>query len=84
MKKYLVQTMVDGELFSSIKTEKELAHHWETAYIADFDEESVAYDISMYDHPVKVSIEEIARPIIEQERWMQEEYYQYCQEERYN
>jgi len=79
MKTYFVQTKCDGEVSSSVKTLHELASLYELDQEACYLDDIVAYDISDYDHPVKVNVYETVTPYLEQRRWMEQEYRDYCE-----
>ena len=79
MTTYLVQTKCDGEIFCSVKTIQELADLYELDQVAGFLDGIVVYDISEYDHPVKVDLYDTIAPYLENRRWMEQEYRDYCE-----
>lgn len=79
MKKYFVQTKCDGDICSSVKTLPELASLYELNREADYLDDIVAYDISDYDHPVKVNVMDTVTPYLERREWMEREYRDFCE-----
>lgn len=79
MKKYFVQTKIDGETFSSIKTEKELAELWENDNECGYLDGLVAFDIDTFGQPKQVNVYEIATEYIKGRDEMQREYEDYCE-----
>ena len=79
MKMYLVQTKVDGDVTSSVKSLHELANLYDLDREACFLDDIVAYDLSDFDHPVKVNVGDTVAPYLDQRRWMEQEYRDYCE-----
>ena len=79
MNTYLVQTKCDGDVFSSVKTLPELASLYELEQEACFLDDLVVFDVSDFGHPVKVDVSDVVAPYLEQRRWMEQEYRDYCE-----
>ena len=79
MKKYLVQIRVDGETSSRIMTERELADLWETEDLAGVGYDFTTYDIDIFGHVSEVDTWSVVKPVLENKRWMEQEYRDYCE-----
>lgn len=81
-RKYLVRyTYDDGEKFAIIQTPAEIAQYYETDQIASIYRKIEVYDIES--EPRKIDYLDLVCPILEQKRWMEQEYRDYCENERY-
>lgn len=75
-REYLLKTVSDGIRQSSIKTGKQIAD------IYDFDQEVGIYtSMEVYDLDTltKIDLDELVTPILENKRWMEQEYRDYCE-----
>lgn len=81
-KKYLVKITFDGETFPVIMTGRKLAERYEASCLCGIGEDFEVYDIDS--EPVKVKLLSVVDPILDQLHWMQQEYNDYCEEQRYN
>ena len=78
-KEYLLRTVCEGIRQSSIKTGKQIAD------IYDYDQEIGVYSsIEVYDLDTleKIGLDKLVTPILENKRWMEQEYRDYCENVR--
>lgn len=78
-KEYLLKTVCDGIRQSSIKTGKQIAD------IYDFDQDAGVYSsMEVYDLDTltKINLLNLVDPILENKRWMEQEYRDYCENVR--
>lgn len=80
-KQYLFKVWVEDELCISIKTGKQIADYYETDQIAGIYSKMEVWDVS--GDPKRISLLDLVEPILENERWMEQEYRDYCEAERY-
>ena len=84
MKSYLVQIKLDGEITSKMMTERELADHWEMDDLAGIGCDYEAFNVDTFGKAVRVkNVYDIVKPVLDQKRWMEQEYRDYCEAERY-
>ena len=80
-KQYLFKVWIEDELFISIKTGKQIADDYETDQIAGIYSKMEVWDVS--GDPNRISLLDLVEPILENKRWMEQEYRDYCEAERY-
>jgi hypothetical protein len=80
-KQYLFKVWIEDELFISIKTGKQIADDYETDQIAGIYSKMEVWDVS--GDPKRISLLDLVEPILENKRWMEQEYRDYCEAERY-
>ena len=76
-KQYILRAWIDGELNVSVVTAEELAHQY------DMDQECGIYSkMEAWDAETMQQINylDVVLPILDQERWIEEEYRNYCEE----
>ena len=79
MKKYFVQIKFDGEISSSMMTERELAEHWETDELAGIGCEYAAWDVDTFGKLVPINVYKTVQEVLAEKRWMEQEYRDYCE-----
>lgn len=75
-REYLLKTWMDGILQVSIKTGKQIADIYEMDQIAGIYANMEVWDIRS--DPVKIDLLALVEPILDQKRWMEQEYRDYC------
>lgn len=75
-KQYLLKTRIEGEIYASIKTAREIADRYEDDQIAGIYDTMEVYDIE--GEPTKISLLDLVSPILEHKHWMEQEYRDYC------
>ena len=80
-KQYLFKVWVEDELCISIKTGKQIADYYETDQIAGIYSKMEVWDVT--GDPKRISLSDLVDPILENKRWMEQEYRDYCEELRY-
>jgi hypothetical protein len=80
-KQYLFKVWIEDELFISIKTGKQIADDYETDQIAGIYSKMEVWDVS--GDPKRISLLDLVEPILEGKRAMEQEYRDYCENERY-
>lgn len=78
-REYLLKTVCDGIKQASVKTGKQIADIYETDQIAGIYSSMVVYDL---DTLKEISLSELVDPILENRRWMEQEYRDYCENVR--
>ena len=78
MKMYLIQTRCGDETFSNVMNEKKLADLYEDDQICGYLDEIIAFDLSDFGNPLRVDVYNVVQPILENKRWMEQEYRDYC------
>lgn len=81
-KQYLVKTDIDGEPINRVMTGREVATLYEDDQLSGIYGDIKVWDISR-DEPKRVSVIDLVDPILENKRWMEQEYRDYCENERY-
>ena len=81
-KEYLLKTVCEGIKQISIKTGKQIADIYEMDQIAGIYSHMEVWDVSG-EQPVRISLIDLVEPILENKRWMEQEYRDYCENERY-
>ena len=79
-REYLLRSVCDGIKQSSIKTAREIADIYEMDQLADIYSSLEVFDL---DTLQKVSLLDLVEPILKNKRWMEQEYRDYCDSERY-
>ena len=79
-KEYLLKTVCEDIRQSSIKTGKQIADIYEMDQIADIYSHMEVWDL---DTMKRISLLDLVEPILEQKRWMEQEYRDYCENEAY-
>lgn len=80
-KVYLVKTSIEGTPVAYLKTEEEIADLYYEDQLCGIYGEIAVYDIE--GEPKRVSLLDMVAPILENRRWMEQEYRDYCENERY-
>jgi hypothetical protein len=80
-KQYLFKVWIEDELCISIKTGKQIAEFYETDQIAGIYSNMEVWDVT--GDPKRISLLDLVEPILENKRWMEQEYRDYCESERY-
>lgn len=78
-KQYLFKVWIEGEQCVSIKTGKQIADYYEQDQIAGICSEMQVWDVS--GDPKRISLLGLVSPILENKRWMEQEYRDYCENE---
>lgn len=81
-KQYLVKTDIDGEPINKVMSGREVANLYEDDQLSGIYGDIRVWDISG-DEPKRVSLIDLVDPILENKRWMEQEYRDYCENERY-
>ena len=79
-REYLLRSVCDGIKQSSIKTAREIADIYEMDQLADIYSSLEVFDL---DTLQKVSLLDLVEPILANKRWIEQEYRDYCDSERY-
>ena len=79
MKTYLVQILFEGEMTSKMMTENQLADAWEQDDIAGIGMQFKAFDVDTFGQITPVNVYEIVSEVLENRRWMEQEYRDYCE-----
>ena len=79
MKKYLVQIRFDGEISSSVMSERELADLWEQDDISGIGYEFAAFDVDTFGEPIKINVYKTVQKILREKREIEQEYRDYCE-----
>ena len=74
-KEYLLKTECDDIRQASIKTGRQIADIYEMDQIADIYSSLTVYDLETLQ---KISLLDLVEPILNQKRWMEQEYRDYC------
>ena len=80
-KQYLFKVWVEDELCISIETGKKIAEYYETDQYAGIYSKMEVWDVS--GEPKRISLLDLVEPILENKRWMEQEYRDYCENEWY-
>lgn len=80
-KQYLFKSSIEDEKFISIKTGREIAEIYEMDQIAGIYGDMEVWDVS--GEPKRISLLDLVEPILDNKRWMEQEYRDYCENERY-
>lgn len=75
-REYLLKVTVDGETSASIETGRKIAELYETDRECGYMDNMEVWDIRS--DPVKIDLEELVGPILENKRWIEQEYRDYC------
>lgn len=75
-KQYLVKITIDGEVSNSIETGRRIAEIYEEDQYAGMYQSIDVWDID--GDPKPISLLDLVRPILENKRWMEQEYRDYC------
>lgn len=75
-REYLLKVTIDGETSASIETGRKIAELYETDRECGYMDNMEVWDIRS--DPVKIDLEELVGPILENKRWMEQEYRNYC------
>ena len=78
-KQYMVQIKLDGEISCKMMTGRELADRYDYEQEIGIGEEYEAFDVSRFGEPVRVNVYELVSEILDQKRWMDQEYRDYCE-----
>lgn len=79
-KQYLLKTVCEDIKQASIKTGKQIADIYETDQIAGIYASMEVWDL---DSMKRISLLDLVEPILENKRWMEQEYRDYCENEAY-
>lgn len=82
LKQYLVKTSIDGEPINRIMTANEIVDLYEQDQLSGVYGEIKVWDITK-DEPVRMDLLQMVEPVIAQRRWEEQEYRDYCENERY-
>ena len=80
-KTFLVKTSIEDEPITSLMTGKEITKLYEDDQLAGVYGEIKVYDIE--DEPKRINLLDLVAPILQNQRWMEQEYRDYCENERY-
>ena len=80
-KQYLMKTSFNDEPFAKVMTGREIANFYEQDQLCGMYGDITVYDIE--GEPKRISLLDLVEPILEQKRWMEQEYLDYCESERY-
>ena len=75
LREYLLRTVCDGIRQSSIKTGKQIADIYDTDQIAGIYDSMTVIDL---DTLKEISLLDLVEPILDNKRWMEQEYRDYC------
>ena len=78
-KQYLLKTWSDGILSVGLKTAKEIADIYELDQLAGILDKIEVWDVE--NEPKKIGLLDLVAPILEQKRWEEQEYRDYCNNE---
>jgi len=81
-KLYLFKATIDGEMIASVETAKRIAEIYQEDQYAGIYGDMKAYDID--GEPKRINLLDLVSPILAQWRWEEEEYRDYCENERYS
>ena len=80
MKEYIVVTRGEGEVFQSVKTEKELAELWETNDEVGYLDEILAFQFNSDTKTMEpVDVYQLATAYLRERNEMEQEYRDYCE-----
>lgn len=79
-KQYLVKTDIDGEPINKVMTGREVADLYEQDQLCGVYGDIKVWDISE-DEPKRINLIDLVDPILENQRWMEREYRDYCENE---
>ena len=82
IKQYLVKTDFDGEPINETMTASEVADLFEQDQLCGIYGDINVWDISG-EEPRRISMLALVEPILKNRRWMEQEYRDYCENERY-
>jgi hypothetical protein len=80
-KQYLLKTDIEGEPIAKVMTATEIATMYRDDQLCGIYGELKVYDIT--NEPVRISLLDLVEPIISHWEWMDREYRDYCEAERY-
>lgn len=80
-KQYLLKNDIEGEPIAKVMTATEIATMYRDDQLCGIYGEMKAYDIT--NEPVRISLLDLVEPIISHWEWMDREYRDYCEAERY-
>lgn len=80
-KKYLFKSSIDGEQIISIETGRRIAEIYEQDQLCGIYGDMEVYDVT--GEPKRISLLGLVEPILENKRWMEREYRDYCENEAY-
>ena len=80
-KEYLLKTSIEGEPINRVMTGKEIADLYDEDQLCGIYGEMKVYDIT--NEPVRISLLDLVEPILSHWEWMDREYRDYCEAERY-
>ena len=75
-KQYLFKVKIEDEWIASVKTGKQIAEYYDEDQFCGICSEMQAWDIS--GDPKRISLLDLVEPILNQKRWMEQEYRDYC------
>lgn len=75
-KQYLFKVNIEGEWIASVETGRKIAEYYETDQFCGIYSEMQVWDIS--GDPKRISLLDLVEPILNQKRWMEQEYRDYC------
>lgn len=81
-KQYLVMTSIEDEPVNKIMKGWEVANLYEDDQLTGIYGDIKVWDISG-DEPKRINLIDLVDPILENKRWMEQEYRDYCENERY-
>lgn len=74
---YLLRSVMDDEVFHNVLTGREIADRYETDQIAGIYNSMTVWKLDG-DEPQKIRILDLVNPILENKRWMEQEYRDNC------
>ena len=75
-KQYLFKARIEDEQFLSIKTGKQIADIYEEDQLCGIYSDMEVWDVS--GDPKRISLLDLVEPILNQKRWIEQEYRDYC------
>lgn len=76
-KQYLLKTFIENEIFYSVLTGREIADRYEENQIAGIYDSMTVWSLDG-DNPERINLLDLVEPILENKRWMEHEYRDYC------
>ena len=80
-KRYLFKARIEDEQIVSIETGRRIAEIYDEDQLCGIYGDMEVWDVS--GDPKRISLLDLVEPILENKRWMEQEYRDYCEEQRY-
>ena len=81
-KQYLFKAWIEDEQILAIKTGKQIAEIYEQDQLCGIYSDMEVWDVSGKE-PKEINYLDLIEPILQQKRWIEQEYRDYCESERY-